>query len=132
MPECTLCGKRVPVLNKIELEDAIVETCDDCSKFGKVIERTDAGTTYKQKQRPARPTGIINDEDVPFALDYGKRVKEAREARDLTRTDFARKINERESMIRRVERQTIEPDDALTRKIERFLSIRLKEQEEYE
>jgi putative transcription factor len=115
------------------LEDAIVEVCDDCSKFGHVIERVpSAAKAYKPMQKPMKLEGLLKDSETTFAPDYGKRVREARELRDLTRTDFARKINERESVIRRVERQTIEPDDALIKKIELFLNIKLKEREEYE
>jgi putative transcription factor len=125
-----LCGKRVPALNKIELEDAIVEVCDACSKFGRVVERASTPKkAYKPMQKPVDLHGILKDEEVLFASNYGKRVKEARETRGLTRPDFAKKINERESIIRRIERQEMEPDDRLTEKIERFLNIKLKEHE---
>lgn len=132
MPECTLCGKRVAALNKIELEDAIVEVCDDCSKFGRIVERTPAAPAkaYKPMQKAVDLHGIVKEDETIFATDYGRRVREAREARGLTRPEFARKISERESIIRRIERQEMGPDDKLTRKIERFLNIKLKE--EYE
>jgi len=130
MPECTLCGKRVAALNKIELEDAIVEVCDDCSKFGRVVQRATPAKTYKPMQKAVDLHGILKEDEPVFASDYGKRVREAREARGLARPDLARKINERESIIRRIERQEMEPDDTLTRKIERFLNIKIKE--EYE
>lgn len=130
-----MCGKRAPALNKIELEDAIVEVCDACSKFGRVVERAHAPKkAYKPMQRPVDLHGILKDEEDFFATDYGRRVREARESRGLTRPDFAKKINERDSIIRRIERQEMEPDDKLTEKIERFLNIKLKEHEseEYE
>lgn len=118
-------------MNRIELEDAIVEVCDDCSKFGRMIKRVPTAKAYKPMQKPVNLTGLIKDEEETyFALDYGKRVREAREARDLTRPELAKKINERESIIRRIERQTMEPDEKLTKKIERFLNIKLKEQYE--
>ena len=130
MPECTLCGKQVPTLNKIELEGAIIEVCDDCVKFGKVTETTIPRKSYRPMPKEVNLTGILAEGERIFVPDYGNRVRKAREARGLSQTEFARKINERESIIRRVERQMLEPSDALTRKIERFLNIKLKE--EYE
>ena len=136
MPECTLCGKRVPALNRIELEDAIVEVCEDCSKFGRVVERAAASPakTYRPMQKTVDLHGILKEDEAFFATDYGRRVREARESRGLTRPEFAKRINERESIIRRIERQEMEPDDRLTEKIERFLNIKMKEHEaeEYE
>ena len=129
LPEFTLCGRRVSVLNRIELEDSIVEVCEDCSKFGRIIKRVSNEKAYKPMQKSVNLTGLIKDEEEEhFALDYGKRVREAREARSLTLPEFAKKINERESIVRRIERQTLEPDEKLTEKIERFLNIKLKEQ----
>ena len=45
----------------------------------------------------------------------------------LTREEFAKKINEKESIIKRIENEEMRPDEALTKKIERFLKIKLKE-----
>ena len=128
MSECTLCGRHQPMLNKIEIEDAIAEVCDDCSKFGRMVERAgERKRDYKPMQKHVDLAGIVKDEDVVFVADYGKRVNMAREARGLTRTEFAKKINERESIIRRIERQEMEPDDLLKEKIERFLNVKLTE-----
>ena len=129
MPECTLCGKTVPTLNKIELEGTIVEVCDECVKFGKVTETAVHRKIYKPISKDVNLIGI-ETEAKTFVPDYGNRVRKAREARGLSQTEFAKKINERESIIRRIERHMLEPSDQLTRKIERFLNIKLKE--EYE
>jgi putative transcription factor len=45
----------------------------------------------------------------------------------LAETFFAMKINEKESIIRRVELQQMVPDENLKRKIEEFLDIELTE-----
>lgn len=122
MPECTLCGKKADALTRIELEGSIVEVCDSCVKFGKVVEAKLYNPMAKKIQ-----FGELAENDVELAADYGTRVKAAREAKGLTHEEFARAINERESVIKRLEGQTIEPDEALVKKIERFLEIKLKE-----
>lgn len=124
LPECTLCGKNVNALNRVELEGTIVEVCDSCVKFGRAVETK----LYKPMAKKLQLTKLAGfDNDMELAADYGTRVKKAREARILTCAEFARAINERESVIKRVEGQSIAPDDTLARKIERFLEIRLKE-----
>jgi putative transcription factor len=57
---------------------------------------------------------------------YGKLIVKAREKKKLNREEFAKKINEKLSVIKRVESEEMEPDDTLTEKIERFLEIKLK------
>ena len=125
LPECTLCGKNVDALNKIELEGTIVEVCADCIKFGRAVE-TKLYKPIAKKIQLAKFTEPTEN-NTELAADYGTRVKKAREARTLTHAEFAQAINERESVIKRIEGQTMMPDDMLARKIEQFLEIKLKE-----
>lgn len=125
LSECTLCGKRVDALNKIELEGTIVSVCDNCVKFGRAVETR----LYRPMARKIQLAELA-DNNTMLATDYGTRVKKARETKDLTRTEFARIINERESVIKRIEAQKMEPDDKLLKKLEQFLDIKLKEKYE--
>lgn len=43
----------------------------------------------------------------------------------MTREEFAEKIKEKESVIRRIENEEMIPDETLTEKIEKFLEIKL-------
>ncbi len=45
---------------------------------------------------------------------------------NLNREEFAKRIKEKESVIRRVESEEMTPDDALIQKIEKFLGIKLR------
>jgi uncharacterized protein (TIGR00270 family) len=44
----------------------------------------------------------------------------------LNREQFAEKIKEKESVIKRIENEEMTPDDPLTYKIEKFLEIKLR------
>lgn len=125
LPECTLCGKKVDALNKIELEGTIVSVCDNCVKFGRAVE----ARLYRPMARKIQLAELV-DNNTMLATDYGARVKKARETKDLTRTEFARMINERESVIKRIEAQSMQPDDKLLKKLEQFFDIKLKEKYE--
>ena len=66
------------------------------------------------------------EEETFFVENYGKLIIETRGKKGLSREQFAEKIKEKESVIKRVENEEMTPDDALTDKIERFLEIKLK------
>jgi putative transcription factor len=61
------------------------------------------------------------------ATDYDQRVREAREGRGLSQQDLASELNEKTSLIRKVERGDVLPSDALRKKLERELGISLTE-----
>ncbi len=122
MKECTLCGKESRKLVKIRLEGTTVDVCDKCSEFGDVIE---------PKRSKPKPKPILDNFDKNQKIlirDYGRIVKNARESRKLSREDFAKKIKERESIIRRIENQDMEPDNKLINKLEKSLKIDLMEE----
>lgn len=61
---------------------------------------------------------------------YGKKIIKARKGMNLNREEFAKKINEKESLIKRIESEEMRPNDKLIEKIERFLDIKLRTQYE--
>jgi uncharacterized protein (TIGR00270 family) len=57
-----------------------------------------------------------------LALDFGHRIRSAREKRDWDQREFARRMNERLNSVQRVENGN-RPSDALIKKIEKVLNI---------
>ena len=102
------------------MEDTILEVCEDCLKYGELIESKPVRIA-KIKEIP-----IVKEEEIVIIDNYGKKIIEAREKINLTREEFAKTINEKESVIKRVENEEMEPDDKLTEKIEKFLDIKLR------
>ena len=121
IPECELCGREVEKLVKIEVEGSIVEVCDRCVRYGKLVEVTPKAPPSMSKGK--RKTTI--EEDFVLIENYGKKIKEAREKLGLTRKDFAKKIAEKESVIKKIEEEKMTPDENLARKIEKTLNIKL-------
>ena len=60
-------------------------------------------------------------------MDYPKRIKEAREKMGWKQEELAAKMNERVSIIHKLESGSMHPDDALIRKVEKTLDIKIKE-----
>jgi putative transcription factor len=111
---------------KAKIEGSIVDVCDKCVKFGsRVVEQP----TYKPIVRKIDFEELKENEFV-LASGYGKKIRYARETRGLTREEFANRINEKESVIKRIEDEEMEPDEELTKRIEKFLGIKLTERYE--
>ncbi len=60
-----------------------------------------------------------------LATDYDDRVRNAREKKGLSQSDLANELNEKASLIRKIERGDTLPSDRVQSKLERFLDINL-------
>lgn len=65
--------------------------------------------------------------EMELVEDLPQRIRQARDARGWKQSDLGAKINEKASIIAKLESGAISPGDDLVRKIERELGIRLKE-----
>lgn len=75
-----------------------------------------------------KPVPLESDEDV--VEDYGERVRQARERKRVSLDDLARAVNEKKSILAKVETGAFHPDPELTRKLEAALGIKLREKVE--
>ena len=57
--------------------------------------------------------------------DYDVRVRQAREKLGLTHEELGKKINEKVSVLKKIETRKIKPDDKLAAKLEHALRIKL-------
>lgn len=69
------------------------------------------------------------EENIELIVDnYASLVKEKREFMGLTQKDFAAKINEKESLVHKIEVGAFEPSLSLAKKLEKMLGIKLVEE----
>ena len=66
------------------------------------------------------------------ATDYDDRIRSAREAEGLSQEELADQLNEKASLIRKLERGDTLPTDEVQKKLERALDISLVEGEEFD
>lgn len=59
--------------------------------------------------------------------DYHKRIQQARDNLGWNQEQLGQKINERKSVISKIENKSMKPDDKLVRKLEKALGIKLME-----
>ena len=125
IPECTLCGKNTSKLFLTEVEGYTVEVCEECKKYGNFIGEVKPKQEMRLiKKKPIEYPGEVQEELKPY---YGQLIMQTRQKMGLKRKEFSMKINEKESIIKRVESQQMTPDEKLQKKIENFLDIKLTE-----
>ncbi len=62
-----------------------------------------------------------------IATDYDDQIRRAREREGLSQSELANKLNEKASLIRKLERGETLPSDSVQSKLERFFDISLTE-----
>jgi putative transcription factor len=67
------------------------------------------------------------DDMDEVATDYDERIRAAREQQGLSQEDLASQLNEKASVIRKLERGDILPSDDVQKKLEKKLGISLTE-----
>ncbi len=133
--ECEICGKPVPENNPIraKIEGSVMVVCKECSKLGTVQKRPPKPKFVKQNKTKRPPTTrnrpySRNDEPAEELIeDFSIEVRKAREAKNWSREILGKKINERVSVINRIETGKMTPDTKLTKKLENTLGIKLLE-----
>lgn len=126
-----MCGKE-DQLFKTEIEGTELNVCKACSRYGKVITLIKVEVKQEKKPKIVGKKEGESQKEVAFTIveDYANRIKKAREKLGMKQEEFAKKINEKESLIHKIETEHFEPNISLAMKIERFLKIKLIEQYE--
>ena len=119
-----MCGSEGKLFKAI-VEDAQLNVCHECSKFGKVT-----GVVEEKIEPKATKTQIETETMQIIIDDYAEKIRKKRESLGLKQENFAKKINEKESLIQKIESGHFQPSIGLAKKIGNFLKIKLVE--EYE
>ncbi len=134
---CEVCGRRINgVPYKAIIEGARLVVCHDCAVLGSISwelrnkPSTPRSSVRIQKSPRMKPRKTVRPQSpmepaLELVQDFGLRIKRAREERELTPEDLGRRINEKVSVLKKLENQKMKPADKLARKLERALKIQL-------
>ncbi len=136
---CEVCGRKIHEQpNRVVIEGARLMVCNECAKHGK--------TTWEEAPKPKLtvpspvirqviPQGPIQvkkrvlrarvDTSKETVENYDEVIREAREHLGLSHEDLGLKINERASVLRKIETRKMSPDNLLVSKLEHFLRVKL-------
>ncbi len=127
---CDLCGKVDENLARVLIEGVELEVCPACSKFGKVIKPV-RRLSPKEQHKQFQKTAESQKEKIELLIEnYAEIIKKRRESMGLSQKDFANRINEKESIIHKIETGTLAPPLSLAKKLEKALGIKLVEEHE--
>ena len=121
---CDLCGKEIKKAYRVKIDGATLDVCEECKAYADEVLGI---VEEKEVKRPKTKKPIKEEvfEELEIVDDYGKLIKEKRMEMGLDITEFSRILNEKESVIKRVEEEKMIPNEELARKIERLLGITL-------
>ncbi len=133
--QCEICGAEIRGESfKISIDGSELTACGKCSQYGSAVgkrtpvskkvapvSRAPAGRT---RRPPKKAPEMVVDELVD---EYGSVIKEARESRKWTHDQLASKIKEKATLIKKIEREEIIPEDDVRQKIEKALDVKLTE-----
>jgi len=136
--QCEMCGEDVPVCKKAKVEGLTMQVCSKCIRFGdEVVQKaaaksvTPAVVSQRLERRENRPVfrDVFEAQDTgdSMVLDFARKITVARNSKGMTKKEFAARINEKLSVVVKLERGELNPDDKLMKKLERELGVSLKE-----
>ena len=138
---CEVCGREIvgPPQRRI-IEGAKLTVCSRCASFG-----TEEWTVSKQpsmrtpktniaRMQARRPPLLRNDvealEQLGFIENYGAEIRKARQRLGLAEKDLAMKMQEKESIIKKLEKEELTPDFRMIQKIKKYLNLDIVEKAE--
>ena len=144
MAQCEMCGAETPSPKTVKIEGAELEVCDDCAELGTEVQTQDASST-STKYSTSSSSGSDSsssttsggssggggsrrdmfDEMDTLVDDYDQRIREARESGGQSQEELAKDLNEKASLIRKLEHGDVLPSDEVQRKLEHALGIEL-------
>ena len=122
MASCDLCGKNADYLDDAIVEGSMVKVCQGCKKFGKVVSV--AKPLIKDEPRKTFNVQGLREEEF-ISQDYSEKIKNSREALNMTQEQLAKELGEKLSTVHKLEIGHMTPSIKLAKKIEQFFRIKL-------
>jgi putative transcription factor len=143
-----MCGAETASPKTVKIEGAEIEVCSDCAEFGTEVRQesssssstkystgssgsssssSSSGSSSGGSSGGGRRRRDMFDQMDEIVQDYDQRIRSARESTGLTQEELAGELNEKVSLIRKLERGDVLPSDDVQKKLERKLSISLTE-----
>lgn len=133
--QCEICGAEIrekPIF--VTIDNSELQVCQKCAPYGKPVDkRTPVSrkvspvvrTVPRTEKRPKKDFfDILKDELLD---NYDQILRDARAARGWSQEDLAENIKEKASLIKKIERKEIVPEDSVRKKLEHTLNIKLTE-----
>ena len=115
-----MCGSKTDSTTKVKIEGAVLKACDSCKDLG-----TEVKTSSNKKKRKKKSSSSRKRSEKVLVPDYGEKVKDAREDEQLSIKEVADDLNEKESLLKKIESEDLKPDKSLAGKLADRFNITL-------
>ena len=131
--ECEICGSEIKGnATRVTVEGTVLDVCSKCARYGKPADKW---TPVSRKMAPTEKVIVthkprrdafdkLEDEIIP---DYAAIIRKARESNGLTIEQLASKMMEKSTLLKKIEREELVPEDTVRKKLETTLNIKLTE-----
>lgn len=124
--ECEICGDKIVGRGyRVVVEGIELTVCKRCKELGVESKKPVISIT---KPKIKVESSIVDDFEL--VENYNEIIRREREKRGWTQEELAKKIKEKVTLIKKVEKGEITPDKDLIEKLERTLGLRLMERVE--
>lgn len=134
--QCEVCGRKIIGKQYTAIiEGAKMLVCSECAHFGtRYWEAETPKPKLKSLPMPSPKPKAFSlattvqkpaEETLELIEDYPRRIRQAREKLGLTHEDMGKKINEKVSLLRKIETGKMKPTQRLAEKLEHTLKIKL-------
>ena len=124
--ECEICGREIKGRSyRIIVEGSEMTVCAKCKEYG--VEkpfREVKKLTLKKKSKPKAEPIVFVEELVE---NFSQIIRREREKRGWSQAELAKRIQEKESLIRKIENGEITPEPEVVEKLERLFGLKLRE-----
>lgn len=137
-----MCGKDVTFCKKVMIEGVLLEVCTECAKFGTEANKKQPAETgpkpvieqrLERREKRSKPKDVYSEGGAEELVeDFPTLVRNARSRKGMTQKELAMKLNEKQTIISKVESGGMRPDEKLIKKLQKELGIVLKERVEGE
>ena len=131
--ECPICGSIIwGKGQRVLIEGAKITVCYNCAQHGTKMPEPSTGKISRKihppykSNSPQRRTYTKNVIDnIEIVPDFAKKIRTARDSLGINQEQFAQKLNEKPSLLRRIESGKVKPSLKLAKKIEKVYNIKL-------
>lgn len=132
--QCEICGAEISgAPQRIVIDRSTLDVCKSCARFGKP---EDKWSPVPKKMVPMERAFTVNrpkprdhfKDLIELVPDFGRKIREAREGLGLSPEELGERIKEKATLLKKIEREDISPEDEIRKKLEKELKIKLSDQ----
>lgn len=133
---CEMCGADFPHLKRARVEGTIMNVCNQCTRFGEILDAPKAAATtgpatiesrLQDRQRRRETRNVLDEMEGELVEGFGERIRLAREKKGWTRQQLADHIHQPVPTVTKYEAEHLHPSDKAVQLLQRELGIKLIE-----